>query len=474
MAGYVVNTPPGISGDTVSLVHGAHTIYSCLSHGITTGCDRHAELAPAGTTTLKVNGTVIGAVAQFPLFQYIPAVIFTRLGMSDTSVYKGLGVISLLAFIGVVALCGWTVSRTGRRWAPPVTVLILTTSPLIYYAWVTFGESLAAFLFVLLAVAALRRWPPIVLALSAFLATITKETVFPFVVLLGAAALWATPIAMRPLRRAHWVSLGVGVVAGVLASAAFNEFRYHQLMNYLYGQSALTVPGVGRRLGFSVALWVAPNGGVALFWSLFTAVTLGVVTIFILSLRRKPRSARQALPAGALVLALLLLTGELASWFAPFGWIAWGPRLILPPLPAILLITVVIYGEEVGWVVRRALATPARTGLIAAAVVAVGMPQVNVLHANAVVGGLFGPDQTCPVGANIFTNASYYYHCIDHWAWGRHMILLDSFKAFDNVGGMLFGIGFGAAWICLIFSAAPPWPRAKPREVEAAVAGSPS
>jgi hypothetical protein len=43
--------------------------------------------------------------------------------------------------------------------------LIFITSSLIYYSWLTFGESLAAFLIALLAVAALRRWSPLAIAL---------------------------------------------------------------------------------------------------------------------------------------------------------------------------------------------------------------------------------------------------------------------------------------------------------------------
>lgn len=474
VAGFVLSNLPELSGDTIALVHGAHTIVYCLSHGITTNCDRLPQFVPGSAATIKAHGVVVGAVAQFPLFQYLPALLFIQLGMKDINVYKALSVISLLAFIAMVALCGWTASRTGRRSAPALAVLIITTSPLIWYAWSTFGESLAAFLVMLLAVAALRRWPPTVLALCAFSATLTKETVFPIVVLLGAAGLWGTPIGLRPLRRAHWLGLGLGVFAGVVLSAAFNWFRYHQLTNYLYGESFLQVPGIGRRVGLSVAVWLAPNGGLALFWPLFAAVTLGLLAILVLSLTRRPLSPDRILPAGALVVCLLLTTGELGSWFAPFGWVAWGPRLMLPQLPATLLIALVVYAHEVEVVARNALRTPLRTGLVAAVVVVLALPQANVLHADTIVGGLFSPDKVCPVAADVQADPAYYYHCLDYFAWGRHWILPASFSAVDNPGGMMFAIGFGAAWIWLVFSAAPRWVSAKPREAEAVVAGTPS
>jgi hypothetical protein len=475
VAGFVLNNLPGLTGDTIALVHGAHTINYCLSHGITSNCDRLPQFVPGSAAILKAHGVVQGAVAQFPLPQYVPAVLLTRLGMSDLNIYKALSIISLLSFVGVVALCAWTASRTGRRWAPALTVVILTTSPLMYYSWSTFGESLAAFLIVLLAVAALRRWPPWVLAFCALWATLTKETVFPIVVLIGAAALWATPIAARPLRRAHWAGFAIGVLGGIAVAAAFNWFRYHQLTNWLYGQSFLQVPGMGRRLGLSVALWLAPNGGLALFWTLFAVVTLGVVAIFVMSLRRRPVSVKRILPAGALVVALLLITGMLASWFTPFGWYAWGPRLMLPPLPAILLVALVVYAEEVETVARSLLATPVRGGLVAAVVVAFGLPQVNVLHASAVVGEMFTPDKICPVAASVQVDPGHYYHCLNHLAWGRHWLLPSTFKALDHVGGVVFAIVFAAAWIWLLWStAASLRSRREYRQAEPVVVGAAS
>ena len=152
-----------------------------------------------------------------------------------------------------------------------------------------------------------------------------------------------------------------GVLAGVAASCAFNWFRYHQLTNYTYSHSFEQVPGLGRRVGLSVALWLAPNGGVALFWLLAAAVAVGLVVLVATSLRRRPVSAARILPASALVISLLFLTGTLASWFAPFGWEAWGPRLMLPALPAIILIALVVYVEDVQALVHAALATPLRT-----------------------------------------------------------------------------------------------------------------
>lgn len=195
----------------------------CLQDGITSNCDRY-------------GGVDSGAVTQFPPFQYLPAIVLTQLGISDANVYKAFSVISLVSFLAMLGFGGWAASRTGRPWTAPLFVLLLLTSPLLYYAWLTFGESLAAALILLAVVGALRRWPPGVIVLVTFGACITKKTAFPFVAVLMALALYATPIARRDLRRGHWIGVAAGIALGVAACAALNWLRYGQLTNKLYAQ----------------------------------------------------------------------------------------------------------------------------------------------------------------------------------------------------------------------------------------------
>ena len=186
VVGYTLHNLPGLtSGDTVVLVHGARRIAFCLSHGIHSYCDRYGTWLADGRGTFKVNGIPENNVGPYALFQYLPALVLTRLGFNDLHTYNGLTLISLVSFCALVALGTWTASCTGRRWAPPLVALILTTSPLMYFAGTTLGESLAALLVALPVVACLRRWPPAVLALCALFACLTKETVFPVVALLG-------------------------------------------------------------------------------------------------------------------------------------------------------------------------------------------------------------------------------------------------------------------------------------------------
>ena len=241
---------------------------------------------------------------------------------------------------------------------------------------------------------------------------------------------------------------------GVAVSAAFNWFRYGQLTNYTYLHGYEQVPGVVRRLSLAAALWIAPNGGVALFWTLAAVIA---VVLLVISIRtfRAHGDLRRIVPAVGLLVCLALLTGTLASWYAPFGWVAWGPRLILPALPAIMLIAVVIYADALGRTISALLSSTTRVIIVVLVVVAAGLPQVNVLHEPGIVGALFALDGTCPVIGSLQFDPGYYYRCLDHWAWGRHWILLDSFKALDRPAGAIFAAVFAGVWICLIVSMAP-------------------
>ena len=386
VAAFVLTHLPGLSGDTVALVHGSRTIAYCVSHGIFSKCDRLRQFIFGGPAVASHERIPEGAVAPYPIFQYVPALLFTQLGMSDRGVFKAFGVISLVSFCASVGLAAWLSSQVKGRWAPAVMVILLTTSPLVYYSWLTFGESLAALLMIVLATAGLLRWPPLAVALAAALACLTKETIFPMVAILGGVSLWATPIATRPLRRGHWIGLTLGVLVGVAISAAFNWFRYGQITNYTYGHAIEHVHGFAHRLALGVALWLAPNGGVGWFWPLGTIVVVGVAVIAGLTLRRNRavvsdlrathERRRRGIPAIGLAVVLLLMTATLASWYAPFGWEAWGPRLVMPILPAVLVVTLVIYNVECSRLLRPILATPCRVVLAGVVITIIALPQV--------------------------------------------------------------------------------------------------
>src|SRR5207248_1594759 len=119
-----------------------------------------------------------------------------------------------------------------------------------------------------------------------------------------------------------------------LITILFNFFRYASPMNLFYFDPAFRVSHWQDRLSSFLGLWVSPVGGILVFWPLLSCLL--VFSGFSLS-RPRIRSSAMIAYWGALVL-LSGLTASLSLWFSPFGWDCWGPRLMLPWIPAILFL----------------------------------------------------------------------------------------------------------------------------------------
>ena len=53
------------------------------------------------------------------------------------------------------------------------------------------------------------------------------------------------------------------------------------------------------------------------------------------------------LPLVGVELVLLGLAYGFSKWFAPFGWVAWGTRLMYPWIPSLILLVVFFFNEEI-------------------------------------------------------------------------------------------------------------------------------
>ena len=106
----------------------------------------------------------------------------------------------------------------------------------------------------------------------------------------------------------------------------------------------LTVASFASFVGLLVVGWrtLQLSREAGALWASFAAVLASVLV----------GSWRLRLAKGpiGIVLVLAALTFGLSGWWAPFGWIAWGPRLLLPWIPACLLILLRAYpGEALVW-----------------------------------------------------------------------------------------------------------------------------
>jgi hypothetical protein len=307
------------TGDTIALVNGLPGISRCLQAHVFTGCNSHG-----------------GAVSAFALLQMLPAYALYGIGISAGTT---IGALAWLNALVVVAFCAIVVRWAHGRGGLPFAVLIglvLIPGMLIPYTAQSFGEPLAAAAFGLLCVAALRRdAASIWLAPLAFAATISKDTAAPFVILFAVAAVTLSGCDFRTGRRSV-ITIVAGTLAGLILATAFNLFRYDSLENRSY----LDFPHATKRMAVNnfFGLLVSPNGGIAWFWPgvIIAAAVLVVLLIRGTNQHLDPRRIR----AGA-ALSLAAFVGSvcvLALWWQPYGWYAWGPRLLMPVAPAVIVL----------------------------------------------------------------------------------------------------------------------------------------
>lgn len=301
------------------------------------------------------------------LVEAVPAILARATGAARTA--------PLFVLVPILSLagCAWAVARAlgrlgaGRAWAALAGAALVLATPLWGYAGSDYGEPLQA-LCVALAVLGLaelrespssRRWQ-IVLGAAAGFAILTKTllaiVVAPLLLcavvgkkrekeedfLEGNRAVGQPPVkvgrserrAARP--RAHRVRGGgpsarfappfpmLFTFIGILLLWSLFEWTRFGKLGGGYSGETFTYPFFTGLL----RLTLLPNKG--LLW--YAPVTVLAVPGFLF-LRR--RDARLALALAASALALLFAS---SAWWAWDGQAGWGPRLVLPALPCLLVL----------------------------------------------------------------------------------------------------------------------------------------
>jgi hypothetical protein len=389
-----------IEGDTHVMLDTLDGVLRCVSEGRWVRCEE---------------------AGKWPAFQYALAVLLRGLGLSKLGVGDVLSCLSLVAFVALLAITWRTLAARSR----PVAIfalLVLGSGLFLHYSNRSFGEMVAAFFSLALVAAWLRRRGLWLLALLAFLTSLTKETAFPFIGLLGVTCVLAqrTPgLSWRSLlreERGRLVGTALGVVVGVAVSAAVNSFRFGMPYNVSYVEESMMAPPVSFQLDFFAALWVAPNAGLLFFWPLLV-LTLVALPVAVWRRGRQPGSAADWLPLGVLAVTLVLLTAFLARWWAPFGWWAWGSRLILPWMPAVLLVALFIYAEHAEALVRPLASTHARIVALAAVVFLLALPHLaSIFLSNEVISRAFASRGVC-LTPDTPERYAEFFPCISATAW---------------------------------------------------------
>ncbi|MEZ5144192.1 MAG: hypothetical protein R2726_16975 [Acidimicrobiales bacterium] len=361
--------------DTTAIIDGTHRSIDCVRSGVVRGCG----FDPATQAT---------AVNPYPLLQYLPATVFVALGASDDLTRTLLVWCNTAAVAGMVVIVARRAASLAGTGLAVASVVAMVTGMVLPYAGLSFGEPLVMLAVLVLCRLCLARRATPWLLVAAVLATVGKETLFSMVVLFagGCILLAEAPGEDGPAvqrRKAAWV-LG-GVALGVAANLAFNVFRFGGVTNVQYLLEAR--PGPREAVVNAVSLAVAPNGGIVWFWWTAVAALVVVLTAVVapavvtgdtgtdVLARRRVRLGAAAV-AGGFVVGL----GSLAFWWGPFGWHSWGPRLLLPFVPPLILAAVELVGRPVGVRARRRWVLPVGAVALAGAVV-LAVPTLAVVFA---------------------------------------------------------------------------------------------
>jgi len=344
---------------------------------------------------------------QFGWLQHAPAIFLAWKGLSDDVIVFILTLINLLAFVWLLyALVKRFKIENGLTW---LLLACIVLGPLYAFSVYSFSEMLT---FVLMAALVLRVADGKSLysiLLLTFVISSSRETAFATVVplvvsvfVMKAATIKAVVMKTLPILAASF--------AGLVAVFLFNVWKYGSIANDHYADPIRRVPGVELKVRNFLAIWISPGGGVLPFWFLggLMAVLVPVVAIRFWKSHRT-----RAVAAGLLLLSLIFQTALLSAWYAPFGWVTWGPRLILPVVGSVLITSFVLFPEIVQRLIEFARY---RYVLVASMLIVTYLSAVSnlgfILDRNATL-QWFSPPLLpgCPEIANIEIDQSYYWKC---------------------------------------------------------------
>jgi len=373
---------PWVVGDTAFVLDGSNAFLTCLSNHQLSGCGYTGELNDAGLMT---------PVGDWPLLQHVPDLVAIGLGADRHATRSRM----LEAFgVGAVAagvLAAWLAfARTRQRewfWA---FMLVLLSSPLLWYARTTFGESLAAGLLVCFVAATVAPAPPVAVALATVAAAWTKETTYPLLIALGLAGLLVARGRGGTSIRRHAVAGALGLITALAAASFFNVVRYGKVISPNFFEGELHTPGISRKLEYAAAAFVSPSGGMFVFWP---AAAILVLAACVIGLRR--RRHVDVRPALVLVLVSAALALGFASWWTPFGWAAYGNRLAVPWGLPLALLALAAYAGALRPLTSRVLAQWWSLLAVFGVLMAFTLPSIGTMWRPNATGAFFTQEQPC-------------------------------------------------------------------------------
>jgi hypothetical protein len=370
-------------------------------------------------------------IVHFPLFQYISTFILQYFaGNSSEDALRNLVIINFWAFLGILGIALIPFRRRGQFRHGAFICLMILGSPLLWYTKSSFNEMTAAFVTLLYSVACIqyftrlenpRLWAPL-LVVSMIMAGITKEVALPFLWVIALTCLGVRYVQQRRklLMPLVMLTISSGIILGL--NGGFNIWRFGSPWNTALLDPLFQVHNVGQQMIFFWSIWFSPNGGLVFFWPAFTGLVGWVV--WSCWSHCGIRQPWHWLPLAGVELVLLGLTSGFSKWYAPFGWWAWGTRLMYPWIPSLILLLVFFFKEEVDQILAFLGRRDTISMVVLALLLASAGLQWGALLSNEAITRFSAPDEGCAKTAIIQTDADMFYQCMNRLLWSDQVLLL--------------------------------------------------
>lgn len=132
--------------------------------------------------------------------------------------------------------------------------------------------------------------------------------------------------------------LMVSQIIGFLTVYLFNYFKYLEFINSEY-QTAGRVKELNLQLSNFFGIWLSPSGGIiGYFW-------ISIILLLVINLKSILKITQYQKSFYLILIAIITNALLLTNWFAPYGWVTWGPRLFMPIVVIGLFSTIIIRGS---------------------------------------------------------------------------------------------------------------------------------
>jgi hypothetical protein len=413
---------PILSGDTVALSQSARSLVTCLENGQFRGC--------TGTN-------------QFGLPQHIPAIFLAWKGLDDTSIVFALACLNILALSILTRII-----YKSEAILPIAKILIGTTlfiGPIIAYGPYSFGESISTLAYVGLALAIFdKKYYQIFFFM--FLAVTSRETAFVSIALMTAAILAFDSHSSRRQLRQMSIVIYASMLFGIACLLSFNVWKFDTWKNAPHMDPVLRTPGLRLKIESAIGILLSPNGGLVPYWLLGAVAALCIPLLCLINNRLSTRKRFSFL---LLTSGFVAQVAILSSWYAPYGWVAWGPRLIVPTtaMGATICLTFILQDKEVLGYLHRFKLFLLPIGLLGIVTL---IPTIGFLQNPSRTMSWFseGNDATCPTPAIIQLDQAYYFKCLAHGSWKINPSLwYQGLSSFNGLNAILFLV----CTLCLVF-----------------------